>query len=141
MKEKYGAKLDKLNAELLTAVEEDVNFKKLLEKDLKSLLSLNFIYGGGNNEQKQEVITAISHEKFRFEHKQLGTAGPNEAAHSIYLIDNEMNSKKNGQNGGDPILSSKVPRTGFEPAHPCGRCDLNTVRLPISPSGHSGAQR
>ncbi len=29
-----------------------------------------------------------------------------------------------------------VPRTGFEPAHPCGRCDLNTVRLPISPSGH-----
>lgn len=33
-----------------------------------------------------------------------------------------------------------VPRTGFEPAHPCGRCDLNTVRLPISPSGHSGLQ-
>jgi putative transposase len=28
-----------------------------------------------------------------------------------------------------------VPRTGFEPAHPCGRCDLNTVRLPISPPG------
>jgi hypothetical protein len=30
----------------------------------------------------------------------------------------------------------QVPRTGFEPAHPCERCDLNTVRLPISPSGH-----
>src|SRR5690606_10682779 len=29
-----------------------------------------------------------------------------------------------------------VPRTGFEPAHRCRRCDLNTVRLPISPSGH-----
>jgi hypothetical protein len=29
-----------------------------------------------------------------------------------------------------------VPRTGFEPAHPCERCDLNTVRLPISPPGH-----
>jgi hypothetical protein len=28
-----------------------------------------------------------------------------------------------------------VPRTGFEPAHPYGRCDLNTVRLPISPPG------
>jgi hypothetical protein len=28
-----------------------------------------------------------------------------------------------------------VPGTGFEPAHPCERCDLNTVRLPISPSG------
>jgi hypothetical protein len=33
-------------------------------------------------------------------------------------------------------LASEVPRTGFEPAHPCERCDLNTVRLPISPSGH-----
>ncbi len=32
-------------------------------------------------------------------------------------------------------LSTYVPRTGFEPAHPCERCDLNTVRLPISPSG------
>lgn len=28
-----------------------------------------------------------------------------------------------------------VPETGFEPAHPCERCDLNTVRLPISPLG------
>ena len=32
-------------------------------------------------------------------------------------------------------LSGKVPGTGFEPAHPCERCDLNTVRLPISPPG------
>ncbi len=31
----------------------------------------------------------------------------------------------------------RVPKTGFEPAHPCGRCDLNTVRLPISPPGHN----
>gem|GEM_PF-5270736 len=28
-----------------------------------------------------------------------------------------------------------VPKTGFEPAHSCERCDLNTVRLPISPLG------
>gem|GEM_PF-1702484 len=35
-----------------------------------------------------------------------------------------------------PAFSFQVPRTGFEPAHPCGRCDLNTVRLPISPPGH-----
>jgi hypothetical protein len=29
-----------------------------------------------------------------------------------------------------------VPKTGFEPAHGFPRCDLNTVRLPISPLGH-----
>ena len=33
------------------------------------------------------------------------------------------------------MLRFLVPRTGFEPAHPCERCDLNTVRLPISPPG------
>ena len=35
-------------------------------------------------------------------------------------------------------LSSEgfVPKIGFEPTHPFGRCDLNTVRLPISPLGH-----
>ena len=31
-----------------------------------------------------------------------------------------------------------VPRNGFEPSHPCERCDLNTVRLPISPPGQEG---
>ena len=33
------------------------------------------------------------------------------------------------------LLFLLVPGTGFEPAHPFERCDLNTVRLPISPSG------
>ena len=28
-----------------------------------------------------------------------------------------------------------VPGTGFEPAHPCERCHLKAVRLPISPPG------
>jgi hypothetical protein len=31
-----------------------------------------------------------------------------------------------------------VPEIGFEPIHPCERCDLNTVRLPISPPGRVG---
>lgn len=34
-----------------------------------------------------------------------------------------------------PGINFLVPRTGFEPAHPCERCHLKTVRLPISPSG------
>jgi hypothetical protein len=43
---------------------------------------------------------------------------------------------KTGQKEENFNLSSEVPKTGFEPAHPCERCDLNTVRLPISPLGH-----
>lgn len=33
-------------------------------------------------------------------------------------------------------IAFNVPKTGFEPARPYERCDLNTVRLPISPLGH-----
>lgn len=43
--------------------------------------------------------------------------------------------QKNNSNKAFIILF--VPGTGFEPAHPCERCDLNTVRLPISPPGQS----
>ena len=32
------------------------------------------------------------------------------------------------------LLPQMVRRAGLEPAHPCGRQDLNLVRLPISPS-------
>ena len=35
------------------------------------------------------------------------------------------------------LLRCLVPGTGFEPAQPFGCCDLNTVRLPISPPGRS----
>ena len=34
-----------------------------------------------------------------------------------------------------PFSFFLVPGTGFEPAQPYGCCDLNTVRLPISPPG------
>ena len=39
-----------------------------------------------------------------------------------------------------PLVFDKqglVPGTGFEPAHGFPRCDLNTVRLPISPPGQN----
>ena len=32
-------------------------------------------------------------------------------------------------------MKLSVPGTGFEPAHPCERCHLKAVRLPISPPG------
>jgi hypothetical protein len=37
-------------------------------------------------------------------------------------------------------LKGIVPGTGFEPAHGFPRCDLNTVRLPISPPGQGNRQ-
>ena len=43
--------------------------------------------------------------------------------------------KEKGDSVKNRLKSNYVPRTGFEPAHGFPRCDLNTVRLPISPPG------
>lgn len=59
----------------------------------------------------------------------------NKAIQLILVLAVDYRQNKNGQTEDNLDLSTLVPRTGFEPAHPCGRCDLNTVRLPISPSG------
>jgi hypothetical protein len=48
----------------------------------------------------------------------------------------DFTENENGQAESFFDLSILVPRTGFEPAHPCERCHLKAVRLPISPSGH-----
>ncbi len=52
-------------------------------------------------------------------------------------MSNGSGKKETGQKEENFDLSSFVPKTGFEPAHGFPRCDLNTVRLPISPLGHS----
>jgi hypothetical protein len=54
-----------------------------------------------------------------------------------YNLDKSFSKNNNGQTDENFGLSISVPRTGFEPAHPCERCHLKAVRLPISPSGQA----
>lgn len=56
------------------------------------------------------------------------------ARFSILLKRMEEERKKSRQKNYREFIFL-VPRTGFEPAHPCERCHLKAVRLPISPSG------
>ena len=42
---------------------------------------------------------------------------------------------KAGRAGADGSGKIRVPRTGFEPARPCGHYPLKVARLPVSPSG------
>jgi hypothetical protein len=54
-------------------------------------------------------------------------------------MDKAFSESKNGQTESILDLSTLVPRTGFEPAHPFERCHLKAVRLPISPPRQWGA--
>jgi site-specific DNA recombinase len=87
--------------------------------------------------QKREIIGSIYPEKLIFDGFKYRTARLNEAIELIYSLDKGFSQNKNGQTESIFDLSTLVPRTGFEPAHPCERCHLKAVRLPISPSGQA----
>ena len=55
-------------------------------------------------------------------------------AFHLYAYESEL-STLTSEKPPDTSCRGLVPGTGFEPAHPCERCDLNTVRLPVSPPG------
>ena len=133
MKAKYTLELDKLQARLRTAEDDNPDIKKLLNSGLERLLSIDYIYENGDNTKKQEVITAIFSKKLEIENNQLRTDCTNEVVRLIYLINKELDKNKNGQNGNSSILSTQVRKRRFELPCPFGHNDLNVARLPVSP--------
>ncbi len=135
IKEEYDKKISVLESKLIELSRENTNIDKLINKALDSLCSLDKLYEEGDNKAKREIIGSIYPEKLVFDGFHYRTARLNEAVALIYSLGEGFSQKENGQTESIFDLSTSVPRTGFEPAHPCERCDLNTVRLPISPSG------
>jgi site-specific DNA recombinase len=108
----------------------------LLAKAVATLSCLDKLYKKADNKTKREIIGSIYPEKLIFDGFHYRTARLNEAVSLIYSMDKGFSQNKTGQTKENFSLSSLVPRTGFEPAHPFERCHLKAVRLPISPSGH-----
>jgi site-specific DNA recombinase len=107
----------------------------LLNRALTTLTCLDKLYEKADSKTKREIIGSIYPEKLVFDGFHYRTARLNETVRLIYSLEKGFIENKNGQTESIFDLSILVPRTGFEPAHPFERCDLNTVRLPISPSG------
>ena len=135
IKSEYEKKITGLESKLIELSQEGKSIEPLLNKALTNLTCLDKLYEKSDNKGKREIIGSIFPEKLVFDGFQYRTARMNEAVQLIYSMDKGFSQNENGQT--EPIfdLSTLVPRTGFEPAHPCERCDLNTVRLPISPPG------
>ena len=86
---------------------------------------------------KQQILGSILAEKLVFENNSYRTIPFRKVITLICRPSKGLRGAENKESSDNSELSNVVPRTGFEPAHPCERCDLNTVRLPISPPGHS----
>gem|GEM_PF-3303632 len=99
-----------------------VNF--CLDKGIDNLIKLDYIYENADIDKKREVISSMFPEKLHFQNDSLRTGRINEVVRYIYMINNDLDGNKKGQNGIDSILSCQVGMAGFEPttsSTPCWR--------------------
>ena len=127
--------IERIDAELVRLSSSVVKIDSQLKQATRNLSNLEQLFENADVRQKKKIIGSIFPEKLIFDGDGFRTARVNEAVQLIFNVDKAFIKNKNGQIAKNFDLSSKVPRNGFEPSHPCERCDLNTVRLPISPPG------
>ena len=76
----------------------DNEFRKLFQKAFQFAGKLDFIFSSCDLSQKRRLIGSIFPENLTFDGEEHRTTRINEVLNFIYLINNELKSKKNGQN-------------------------------------------
>ena len=84
---------------------------------------------------KQQILGSIFSEKLVFGETSYRTIKFRNIVSLICRPSKDYKGSGNKESSENSELSNVVPKTGFEPAQPCGCYDLNIVRLPISPLG------
>ena len=126
-----------LSKESDTSAFNSSNFDNAVEKCLTIAENISQSWVTAKYEGKQQLQKLIFPEGILY-NKQNGvvrTSRVNSLFAAIPLLAGDSSENKKADSLKNRLKSNDVPRTGFEPAHPCERCDLNTVRLPISPPG------
>ena len=118
MKTDYASKLEKLEAKLGNGNNETGEIKDLVNKGIKTILRLDYIYEKGDTEKKREIVSSLSPEKMSFDGFALRTNRINEVAQLIYSLDKGLSENKNRTNGNNSNLSCQVGMTRFELATP-----------------------
>ena len=115
MKSEYVAKLERLETKLSNYDDEELDIEKLLDMGISNLLMLEETYTSNDIEMKRKLISSMYPENLVFEGSALRTNRINEAVNLIYLISNNLDPNKKGQNRKNSVLSCKVGVAGFEP--------------------------
>ncbi len=135
IKSENEKRISLLEGKLMEISKNKPNVEPMLEKAIGILLRIDRLYSNADVKKKRDIIGSIYPEKLTFDGFQYRTKRLNEVVELIFNLDKGFSQNKTGQKEENFNLSSLVPETGFEPAHGFPRCDLNTVRLPISPLG------
>ena len=93
-----------------------INIEPLVTNAVKSLLKLDAIFCNSSTCQKRELIGSMYPEKFTFEELEARTAKASEFYNYIYLINRQLESKKQRASDKNLCLPSLAPEAGLEPA-------------------------
>jgi site-specific DNA recombinase len=139
---KYSVEIEEAEQLLTENSFDSSNLEKVVEKGLEIIANISRSWACGDYDEKQRLQKLVFPEGIKYDKKNntVRTLRVNSLFAAIPHLTQVLEENKKGNHTHDYLFSSYVPRTGFEPAHDCSRCDLNTVRLPISPPGHSGLQ-
>ena len=131
------SEIEVLTKEIDSSSISSSNLEKTVQNCLSIAQNISQTWVSAEYEKKQRLQSMVFPEGILY-NKQKGvvrTPKVNFIFNEIPLLVSHLAEKEKGDSSKNRLKSNYVPRTGFEPAHPCERCDLNTVRLPISPPG------
>jgi site-specific DNA recombinase len=139
---KYKQELNELQQELDHSTIDSSNLDKGIEKCLQIAQNIGAAWVEASFENKQRLQNLVFPEGILYNKLKgvVRTPRVNSLFAAIEPLKRITAENKKGNSVRNRLKSDKVPRTGFEPAHPFERCHLKAVRLPISPSGLDGLQ-
>ena len=105
-------RINRLEAKLTTSVTDTTNIEPLWDKAISSISQLDVLYENGTVTQKRKIIGSMFPEKLTFDGFQYRTTRINEALNLMLLINNQIQSKKNGTNPLNLDLSQEVTQLG-----------------------------
>ena len=94
---------------------EALNLNSCIDRALTTLSKLHTLYNGSDTAAKRNIIGSIYPEKLCFDGFHYRTAKMNEAAHLMFLINNQLGAKKNRTKLDFLSLSDSVAGAGLEP--------------------------
>jgi site-specific DNA recombinase len=134
---KVKEELAKLNRDLISKGLDGSNLETAVEKCLSIAQNISQAWVSADYQSKQRLQKLVFPDGILY-NKEKGvvrTPRVNSLFAAIPLLTKVSDEKEKGDSSKNRLQSSKVPRTGIEPAHCCQYQILSLTRLPVPPSG------
>ena len=115
IKEDYGLRITNLERELSSVTKDKHSIEELLNKGIDNLIKMNQAYVDMDLSEARSLIGLVYPENFTIQENKIQTARVNSIVESIYLINKDLEDKKNGTKDDFYLLSRRVTSTGFKP--------------------------